>query len=77
MTGLMPRCKTRRRCVSWSYPRSVRTASGRCLGRPTVLAAVGILASRGSNWVALLRFPPVRASGARWTGLGPRLGPAG
>ena len=68
ITGRIPRRQSRRRYLSWSYPRSASSASGRRRGLPTRPATAGILSSRGSSWVTSLRFPPVSdtASGMPW-----------
>ncbi len=74
ITGLMPRARSARRYLSWSYPRSASSTFGRLRGRPTLPATGFTPSNRGSSWVTSLRFPPVsvsangtpRASVSRW-----------
>lgn len=68
MAARISRRRSRRRYFSWSSWRSARSASGRCLGRPTVPATAVPLSSSGSSWVMPLGFPPFSdaARGMPW-----------
>lgn len=62
ISGFTPRSRTRRRYLSWSYPRSARTTSGRRRGRPHLPRTGGTAWSSGISWVTSLRWPPVRVA---------------
>lgn len=72
--GFTPSSHTRRRYLSWSYPRSPSTTSGRRRGWPRLPRTDGTASSGGTIWVTSFPSPCLLHTGIAWEHLPQELG---